>query len=388
VKQLFIILPRVPYPLDKGDKLRAFNQIKVLSKNFSIHLFCLNDTRLHPDAAAVLKPFTTSFTVFNLSRFGILLNVLKAFFLGKPLQIGYFYSCKAAKQILKQKQELNPDYLYCQLIRTAAYGMDFDIPKTIDYQDVFSKGVERRIAISPWYLRQVLKIEYRRLLKYESAVFDKFDQKTIISEPDRDFIPHPERNKIHIIPNGVDFAYFKPVPSEKIYDLVFTGNMQYPPNVNSAIYLIDKIIPLLNNAGKKVRVLIAGASPSGQLLSRAGENIQISGWQDDIRDSYNQSRIFIAPMQIGTGLQNKLLEAMAMNLPCITSPLANAALKAKPGSEIIVCSEPEEYANAVINLLDNPTFADQIASAGHNFVLNNFNWEITNRELTRIIQNS
>lgn len=244
------------------------------------------------------------------------------------------------------------------------------------------------MIISPWYLKLILKIEYKRLLKYEALVFNAFANKTIISEPDREFIPHPLKDQIYVIPNGVDLKYFCPIKMQKQYDLVFTGNMSYPPNINSAIYLIDEILPLIIKSGRKLNVLIAGASPHSSLTARASENVHISGWQDDIRDSYNKSKVFIAPMQIGTGLQNKLLEAMAMRMPCITSPLANAALKARPGIEIIVCSSPEEYAESIINLIENTNFADQIAINGHQFVKQNYIWEETTRELEKIINNT
>lgn len=388
MKTLAVILPRVPFPLDKGDKLRAFHQLKVLSAHFTIHLFCLNDAKLHPAALSELESFTESIHIYKLSKAGILLNLFKAFFSGIPFQAGYFYNGSAARAIRRQLEESKPDYLYCQLIRTAPYAAGLSIPKTIDYQDVFSKGIERRIALSPWYMRWILRMEYQRLCRFEAEVFNTFHQKTIISENDRDLIPHPDRAGIHVIPNGVDFEYFKPVETPKTYDLVFTGNMQYPPNVMSAIFLIDKILPLIRKAGREVRVLIAGANPAASLKSRENSMVRISGWQDDIRTSYNASRIFIAPMQIGTGLQNKLLEAMAMKLPCITSPLANGALKAEPSVQVLVCETAEEYAAAVIHLLDNPNFAENLAQAGQEYVQDRFNWNQASNPLITIIQNS
>ncbi len=388
MKTLAVILPRVPFPLDKGDKLRAFHQIRVLSKHFNIQLYCLNDTRLHPETHKVLSAFTKSIQIYNLTRIGILLNLIRAFFSGKPLQTGYFFNATAARAIRSEIKKSGPDFIYCQLIRTAPYVMGIPILKTIDYQDVFSKGVERRIGLSPWYMRWILRMEHHRLCRFEAEVFDAFDQKTIISETDRALIPHPDRSRIHVIPNGVDFDYFSPVDTPKSFDLVFTGNMQYPPNVISAIFLIDKILPLIRKAGREIRLLIAGANPAAALKSRGSSHVTISGWQDDIRTSYNASRIFIAPMQIGTGLQNKLLEAMAMKLPCITSPLANGALKAKPSAQILVCETAEEYASAVIHLLDNPNFAEILAKAGQEYVHERFNWKQVSSPLISIIQHS
>ena len=244
--RLFVLLSRVPYPIEKGDKLRAYHQLRYLSKNNEIILCALNDLKPDPSAIEALRPYCKSIHVINLSKFCILINMFKAFLKGKPLQIGYFYSKKAQKKIDRLIKETRPDHIYCQLVRVTEYVKTLEIPKTLDYQDVFSKGVERRIHTDPFYLRPVLKLEYKRLLKYEEEIFNYFDQKTIISIPDRNLIPHPDHNKISIILNGVDYNFFKPMELEKEWDIVFTGNMAYAPNVNAAIYLAQKGLPLLH----------------------------------------------------------------------------------------------------------------------------------------------
>jgi glycosyltransferase involved in cell wall biosynthesis len=232
----------------------------------------------------------------------------------------------------------------------------------------------------------LLKLEYKRLLRYENRVFNHFDNKTIISKPDRDFIPHLMRERIHIIPNGVDFSFFKPMIREKDVQLVFTGNMGYPPNVNAAEFLVREILPLVHQKKPGIKVLLAGASPDNRVLALKSDKVEVTGWVDDIRECYARAEIFIAPMQIGTGLQNKLLEAMAMKIPCITSPLANDALQALPGNEILIGQSPAEYAQHILNLLDNKDFATAIAGAGHAFVLRNYDWERATGELERIIK--
>ena len=384
--KIFVLLSRIPYPLEKGDKLRAFNQIKFLSKNHEIILCALNDSKVNKqDAFQSLQPYCRSVTFIDLPKVNRALSICKAYFTSKPLQIGYFYSRKAHKKISAIINEHKPDHLYCQLVRTAEYIKNQNIPKTIDYQDVFSKGVERRIKSSPFYLKPFLKLEYKRLLKYENYIFDKFDNKTIISIPDRNLIPHPEKEKIAIILNGVDTDYFKPMKREKEYDLVFTGNMGYPPNVNSVIFLTEKILPIVRKKMPNIKVMFAGASPDQKVKTVKSKNIKVTGWVDDIRECYAKAKIFIAPMQIGTGLQNKLLEAMAMKIPCISSPLANNALKAKDGEEIIIGDSPEKYAEKIIYFLENYNEAEKIAENGFSFVHKNYNWENATMKLEKLM---
>jgi glycosyltransferase involved in cell wall biosynthesis len=124
----------------------------------------------------------------------------------------------------------------------------------------------------------------------------------------------------------------------------------------------------------ETKMYIAGATPDPKVKKVASDRIIVSGWLDDIRDAYAQSRVFIAPMRIGTGLQNKLLEAMSMRLPAITSPLANASLGAKPNEEIFVGGNAEEMAKHIITLLTDQKKADQIAQAGYDFTNRVYDW--------------
>ena len=383
--RLFFILPRVPYPTEKGDKLRAFHQIKQLSKHHEIILCALNDGTLHEDAIPVLKKYVKAIHIIPISKISIVFNLIKTLFSGKPLQVGYFFNASSAKKIHMLIEEYKPDHLFCQLIRVAEYVKGIPIPKTLDYQDVFSKGVERRLATSPFYLKPFLKIEYNRLLQYEHDAFEAFDNKIIISEPDRDLIPHPDRNKIVVVANGVDTDFFRPIQAVKNYDLVFTGNMGYPPNIKSAEFLVNEILPEILPHKPGLRLLIAGASPHLRVMVLQSKHVDVSGWVPDMRDCYASAHIFIAPMQIGTGLQNKLLEAMAMKIPCISSPLAFQALNAQDGEDILVAQTPKEYAAHILMLLNNPEKAAAIAQNGYDFVHKNFNWETETEKINRLI---
>ena len=374
--KIFVLLPRIPFPLEKGDKLRAFNQIKQLAKRNEIVLCALNDNPKvsEQDAFRALQPYCQSINFIKISKPQILLGLVRAFCKGLPMQCGYFYNRMAAKKIDALIAKHKPDMLFGQLLRVAEYIRHKDLPKAIDYQDIFSYGMKRRADIASFVTRPIYTMEYHRLRRYEADIFDDFDVRTIISEPDRTLFPHEKRDEILIIPNGVDHDYFKPQEREKKYDLVFTGNMSYPPNVNAVEYLANAILPIVWKTRPETTLYIAGATPDPKVKKAASNRIIVSGWLDDIRDAYAQSRVFIAPMRIGTGLQNKLLEAMSMRLPAITSPLANASLGAKPDEEILVGSNAEEMAQHIITLLTDTHKAEQIAQAGFDFTNRVYDW--------------
>lgn len=384
--KIFVLLSRVPFPIEKGDKLRAYHQIRCLAKNNEIILCALSDSPVQAEAIKVLQGFCSEVHIIPIRKAGMVWNVIKAFFNGRPLQVGYFYRCGARKKITALISQSKPDHIYCQLIRVSEYVKESKIPKTLDYQDIFSMGAKRQAETSSPWMRQLFMLEYKRLLRYEYDIFDKFDHKTIISQPDRDLLLHPEREKVVIIPNGVDHAYFSPVKTGKTHDIVFTGNMGYPPNIDAARFITEEIFPLVLKQFPAASLLLAGANPHAKVLALKALNITVTGWLPDIRESYAKSRIFIAPMRIGTGLQNKLLEAMAMELPCITSKLANQALGAKENTEILVGSNAAEYANHIIRLMKDKSYADILAKNGHDFVKKVFSWENSTSELENLFR--
>ena len=386
--KIFVLLSRFPYPLDKGDKLRAYYQIKELSVFHEIHLCCLDDTHIPNEHLKQLEAFCKSVAVIKLRKWQIVINLFTGLFSSLPFQVWYFYQGHAHRKIKEQIKNIQPDHIYCQLLRTAEYVKNQHvIPKTLDYMDTFSKGMERRIEHGGWR-KPFIKWEFQRLKKYENLVFDYFENKTIISKQDQGFIFHPNRAKIVIIPNGIDFAKFKPIEIDKQYDLVFVGNMRYAPNVESALFIVNEILPILLKEKPDVTILLSGSSPAKAVLELASTHVTVSGWVDDIRESYAKGRIFFAPLNIGTGLQNKLLEAMAMGIPCITSSLANNALKATDKKEILIGNTPEEYKRLILNLLSDTEQSISIANAGKKYVENTFNWNDSTQKLMQLIENN
>ena len=161
--------------------------------------------------------------------------------------------------------------------------------------------------------------------------------------------------------------------------------MNYPPNIHGAEFLIKSVLPIVLKKRPETKVLLSGANPHSRVKALSGKNVDVSGWVDDIRNSYASASVFIAPMQIGTGLQNKLLEAMAMKLPCITSELANSSLNATPDKEILIGNTPEEYAHHITTLLQYKEKRESLAENGYEFVMQNYDWYQATKKLEKIM---
>lgn len=384
--KILILLSRVPYLLDKGDKLRAFYQIQKLSEKHDIILFALaEETDPLAEATLELQKYCRQVYLHPLKKANIIRNLASAFRNKKPIQVNYFYDRKAQALINQIIDQHKPDHIYCQLIRMAEYIRRLkNIPKTLDYMDVFSKGMYRRAEVAPFYLKPLFQLEALRLKKYEASVFADFRNKTIISRQDRDFIAHPRHKDITIVPNGICTSYFQPLEVPKQYDIVFTGNMNYAPNIEAAVYLVKKVLPIVQQEFPEAKVLLAGASPSLPVMSLQSPYVVVSGWMPDIREAYASARVFVAPMFIGTGLQNKVLEAMAMKIPCITTQLVNNGVGAANNCHLLVANTPEEFARHIIFLLSNPETVTQITNRAFAFVQENYSWNKAMAQLEQV----
>jgi len=389
--KLLVLLSRFPYPLDKGDKLRAYHQLRYLAgQGHEICLLALSDEQVGTEALAAVRPLCRGgLHLHRLGRPAQGRGLLRAFFTaGRPLQVGYFYEAGAQKLVNRLLAEFRPDHVYCQLIRMAEYLRPHAArPMTLDYMDVFSAGVARRAANAPAWQRPVLALEARRLAAYEAEVFEWFRHHTIISDQDRQLIQHPHNGQIAIVPNGIALDYFQPQPlSPKTHDLLFCGNMGYHPNVDAACFLAEEILPLVQQRHPGARLLVAGTTPAPKVQALARRpGVEVSGWLPDIRTAYAQARVFVAPMRVGTGLQNKLLEAMAMQLPCVTTPLANNALRGTPGQHLRVAEGAPALAAALLDLLNDEPAAARLAAAGHAFVRAHYDWAAATRQLETLL---
>ncbi|MCB9173742.1 MAG: glycosyltransferase [Flavobacteriales bacterium] len=384
--KILVLLSRFPYPLEKGDKLRVFHQIKELSEKHEIYLCALSDEPVSKENYDVLKKYCVEIEVIRLFKVKIFFNLIhKLIFTKKSLQVSYFYNKSAQDKVNKFIEKVQPDYIYCQLIRVTEYVRHSKIPKTLDYMDALARGMERRIEEAPFYLKPFLKIETERLKRYEHFIFNDFNHHTIISKQDKELIVNIKNDSIVVVQNGVDYSTYQFKDAEKKYDLIFTGNMSYPPNITSAIYIVKEIMPLIWNQNPTINIAIVGSNPDSKITALKSDKVIVTGWVDDISSYYSESKIFIAPMQIGTGLQNKLLEAMAMKLPCITSNLANNALGAEHNKNILIGNSSEEYANHVLSLLENKELYITISENGHQYVKQHFTWEGTTQILEQLI---
>ena len=390
--KVLVALSRFPWPLEKGDKLRAYYQIKGLSQDHEVHLVCLSEHAISQADRDALG-FCKSIKVIRHGRFRRIGNLLKAVFSSTPFQVHYFHSPEMKNALVEVIDREKIDAVFVQLIR-----LGLNLPNSIatgkgpgwflDYMDCFSIGMENRIEKSKWPVRTVVKMEANRLKSYEKQIAARFDGYSMISERDAAGLDPILREEVRILPNGVGDHFFEiPAnPPTKRYDLIFFGNMGYQPNVESAKYLVEEVVPALKTEGVDPQLCIAGARPAKSIQAYANDKIEVTGFVDDIKEYVLAARLAIAPVIGGQGLQNKLIESMALGIPTLTTPHAHQAVGAESGKEIIVCKDAKAFAVAIKELLADPEKAEAIGQAGKRFVEENYQWDAMNRTLVNFLE--
>lgn len=386
--KILFLTSRFPFPLEKGDKLRAYHFIKSLSKHADIYLFAVNDRAPDQNMLDALAPFCKAIETGIISRADSIQSMSKAAFnKGMPFQVAYFYRDSVMKQLNKFSDKHQPDAVFCHLIRMSEYARQLSIhPAMLDYMDTFSLGMDRMLEKSSLLMKLPIKSESSRLRIYENKIFNSFDQHIIISGQDRDHIPHPENKSISVVANGVDLSFYQSEEREKKYDLLFIGNMSYPPNISSAVFAAKKILPEIHKLHPQINLIIAGADPTTKIKQLAGEKIIVSGWVNDVRQIFSESKIMIAPMLISIGLQNKILQAMAMKIPCVITSIANNALGATPEKEVLIADDAVTFAKQIDRLMNDSSLCKKIIENAFHFVHRNFNWDQNSNLILELFQ--
>lgn len=329
-----------------------------------------------------LLKYCSSVHTLPISKWQSWRSMIISFFNHRPFQLAYFYRRDHARTIQNLVNRIDPDHIYCQLVRMSEYVKDIPVKKTIDYMDAFSKGMQRRSVRSGIIMSLFYKWEARRLEKYEAMVFNHFDHHTVISRQDAEELSHSSR--IRVIPNGVDTDFFTPSGLIKTADIGFIGNLGYLPNKEAVDYIAKQILPGLEG---NVSVLIAGARPSAQMMAMKSPKIEVRGWVEDIRQAYGEIKLFVAPLFHGIGQQNKILEAMSMGVPCITNSLVNNAIGAEDRKELWIADTPAEFIQAINFLLKDDTTYNKLSAAGLKFVKEQYSWDEQVSKLEELLVN-
>jgi sugar transferase (PEP-CTERM/EpsH1 system associated) len=387
--KILLLAHRLPFPPHTGDKVRAYHIAHHLAKHHSLTLGALADEADFGSSAEELRRTLGDVEVQGISRRWRRLASLGALIVGGSATMSYFASGRLRRRLERRLQAERYDLLYISSSSMAQYAESaLGVPALVDFVDVDSdKWVQygRQLGFPRGW---IYSLEGRRLRWYEREVGRRAARAVVATEAEarllRELLPS---RVISVVPNGVDLTYFAPAASSREEPLiVFTGAMDYYPNVDGVVWFCSAILPTIRSAVPEARFVIVGKDPT-PAVRRLTEipGVQVTGAVPDVRPFLSRAALAVAPLRIARGVQNKVLEAMAAGLPVVATPKAHEGISATAGRDLFVMGEPSAFAEQVIALLRNPALRAEIGLRARHFVERNCSWEATYQRLDQVI---
>jgi len=407
--KILYIAHRIPYPPNKGDKIRTFNEIKYLSASHEIHLACLADNPDDMKYEINLRKYCEKIKIIPLNTKLAKIKSLLALFGKAPLTISYFYSRSLQKTINNWLSQTQYEAVLCFSSPMAEYlfqspvlnpSLNSNIPVLImDFCDIDSEKWEQYAGRTRFPLNIIYKIEKKRLFQYEKQINNIFHHSVVVSQREKDLFQdlYPNAKNITAIPNGVDHEYFSPtacfnnLKSEREnHDpiIVFTGAMDYYANIEGVTWFCHDILPGIKKEFPRTKCYIVGSNPALKVKDMENiEGVKVTGFVDDIRPYYQLADVCVVPLRIAAGIQNKVLEAMSMEKSVVTTAKALEGIPAVIDEHILIEDNPQNFSSTVIKLLKNSEQRKTLGTNARKFVKYEFNWKTNMKMLGSLLGN-
>nr|WP_255356143.1 glycosyltransferase [Haloarcula sp. CBA1127] len=384
--RILVLCSRLPYPLTGGAKLRMFYTARELAREHDVELLVIDQEPIDKSAVEALRAEFDAIHVFAYPNYKFYLNTLPGLASSKPLQTHYYRFDEVDAWLDDHAHRF--DLLHCNHVRTTEYARGRSPPVTADLVDAISRTYREASKDATGLWRAIYPVEWRRLRKYERSVADCFDHSFIITEADRNFVTGRQSfPSLSVLPNGVkpDLVgrgsnEFRTAPNDP--RIVFLGKMDYFPNEDAALYFIEEVFPIIRSRYPTAEFQVVGTDPSDRVASTdARPGVTVTGFVDDPAEYLDRADIVVAPMRHGSGLQNKVLEAMALGRPVVATPLAREGINALDGKHIVISDTATEFANAIDQLLSDADKRRAIGTAARTLVEQRYTWAQIGSEL-------
>jgi glycosyltransferase involved in cell wall biosynthesis len=376
-RKVLVLAPRLPYPVIGGDRVRIYGLCVILAKHFDLTLLSLceseEEMRMDLPADGVFRRVERVRLTKNQSY----LNCLLALPTGRPLQVAYYRSREFAARIAELLPE--HDAVFAHLIRTGDYVRHVKCPKVLEMTDATALKYERIMACGAElkWMFPVYLVESRRLKTYERSIVKYFDTTVLVSDVDKDFL---------LDRGGVDGSGllrccngFNPeLPYQFSPDgctIVFIGNIASLQNLDAARYFAHDVFPLIRKQRPDAVFRIIGKIDDlDAIYFRTIDGVQVTGEISSVAQAAMGGSVGVCPIRFGAGVQNKMLDYMALGIPAVCSRIGHEGLAAIPGTDLIVADAPADVADACIRLLGDREEAQRLSIAGRRYVETEHDW--------------
>ena len=360
---LLFLCHRIPYPPDKGDKIRSYHWLTALAERFRVHLGAFIDDPADWQQVAILNDCCETTCFLPLPRWPATLRSLSGFLSGEALTLPYYRDRRMQRWVSSLGAALPIRHV---LVYSSAMGQYVDhhhwsaARRVVDFVDVDSDKWRQYAETRPWPARWVYGREAGRLALAEARLAARCHAALLVSEVEaqlfRTQVPGLG-GRVHGVPNGVDTAYFEPEAGRQspfpadCEAVVFTGAMDYWANVDAVLWFAREVWPRVRAERPWALLGIVGARPSPEVTALRGPDILVTGRVPDVRPFLQHAAVVVAPMRVARGIQNKVLEGMAMARPVVVTSKGLEGIAATAGRDIVVADDAVSFADAVIELL-------------------------------------
>lgn len=378
--KILFLAHRLPYPPDKGEKIRAYHLLRFLSKGHRIWLASLAWSPKEVRDAEQLSSLCEQLFTVRMRPLWAKIRCLPTLLSSDPLTLPYFRSARMGFQVRRWLRNGQFDLVLAFSSSMAQYAMARTLtPKVMELVDVDSDKWTQYAKKVGFPLSAIYAREGRRLQSFEARVAQSFDRCTVVSEAEQRIFQTAFKGcTAYVVPNGVDHQHFRPRGGRRqANSLVFVGTMSYFPNVDAVLYFCNQILPLIRRHIPQVNFLIVGRNPTRgvrRLCTRKG--IQVIGAVPDIRVYLERAMVFVAPLRIAPGVQNKILQAMAMGVPVVCTSQAVQGIQAQAGHDLMLADTPQDFAVRTVELLLDRQKWESLSRNGRRTVVERYDWDV------------
>lgn len=387
--KILFISHRIPYPPNKGDKIRSYNILRYLSRHHEVYLSFLIDDPGDRGYVHDLSPLVQELFSDTIHPRLKKAASITAFSAGLPISVPYFHSAKLQNNMDRLLDRVKVDAVFCFSSPTAEYifrsrhrhSLLNNSISIMDFIDMDSLKWRQYADNCQGVMRWIYRRESRCLEAYERKISRSFDHLLLVSESERTlFLNRIACGNLLAVPNGVDIDFFKPDYVSPLVKkgtaLVFTGAMDYWPNIEGVIWFVRHVFPQIRKNRTDIAFYIVGSRPAPEVQALAQtEGVVVTGFVDDVRDYVAMADICVVPLRIARGIQNKVLEAMAMGKPVVTTPEGLEGIAAIPGKDILVAGDAAGFADQTSELLREPDRGAVLGQNARYCVESRYSWE-------------
>ncbi len=382
---LLFLTQRLPYPPIKGEKIRPLQILKYLTRSYDVYVGCLIDDPADAQHIPTIKAMVRDIHVATLNPKIAKIACLRGLLTGESLSVTFFRDAGLTRWVRDVIERVRPEVIFVNSGNMAPYIMD--LPRTgrrlVDLADVDSEKWRAYAETTTGPMRLVYQREWRQVAALERRIVTECDLSSFVSDAEAALFRqlHPDRAEfIRGVSSGVDHRYFDPAQSfPPVYDTtvpnyVFTGTMDYKPNVDAVVWFARDILPLIRRdlPDAQFHIVGNGPSPDVQRLAEDG-GVFVTGRVPDVRPYVAHASASVAPMRIARGIQNKVLEAMSLGRPVVLTSGALEGIEAEPETDVLLADTVEDFAAACSRLaLSND--GGVIGAAARTRIVRDYDW--------------